>query len=185
MRKLLLALLLSGVSLAAAAAERAIDPKHSEIRFSVKQMGVPVEGQFRRFEARLAFDPAKPEASRAEISVDIASVDAGSAEADEVAVDKPWLDQAGFPRATFRSSAVRSLGGSRYEARGTLSIRGKAREISVPFSAQQQPDGATLLSGQFGIRRSDFGIGGGEWNESDLVANEVPVSFRLMLAPAR
>lgn len=185
MKPLAAAVLLAAAALNAQAAVRPLDAAQSEIAFSVKQMGVAVEGRFRRFDAKLDFDAARPERSSAEISIDIASLDTGDDDADAVAVDPPWLNQAGFPKATFKSSAVRSLGGNRYEARGLLSVRGKSREITVPFTAQDQPGGATLLSGQFTIRRADFGIGGGEWNQGDLVANDVPVKFRLRLAPAR
>jgi len=170
---------------AAAAAGRVVDLRGSEIAFSVKQMGVPVSGRFQRFEAQLQFDPAQPQAASARLSVDIASIDAGSEEANSVAVDRPWLDRSGFPRATFKSTAVRALGGNRYEARGQLAIKGRPREITVPFTAQAQPDGATLLAGQFTIRRADFGIGGGEWDEGDMVGAEVPITFRLRLAPPR
>ena len=41
-----------------------------------------------------------------------------------------------------------------------------------------------VASGAFSIKRTDFSIGGGEWNEGDLVADEVPVTFRLLLGPA-
>jgi len=193
MKALLAALLLvfataataDGPATPAASAGRVVDLRGSEIAFSVKQMGVPVSGRFQRFEAQLQFDPAQPQVSSARLSVDIASIDAGSEEANSVAVDPPWLDRAGFPRATFTSTAVRALGGNRYEARGPLAIKGRAREITVPFTAQAQPDGATLLAGQFTIRRADFGIGGGEWDEGDMVGAEVPITFRLRLAPPR
>ncbi|AXQ31548.1 YceI family protein [Solimonas sp. K1W22B-7] len=183
--KLLLAALLSLSTLTAQAAPRTLDPTRSEITFSVKQMGVAVDGRFKRFEAQLAFDAAKPETSSAAITVDIASVDAGSDEADSTALERAWLDKAGFPKALFKSSSVRALGAGKYEAKGLLTIKGRPREITVPFTATEQAGGATLLSGQISIRRTDFGIGGGEWNEGDLVANEVPVKFKLMLAPAR
>lgn len=190
MKRLSVALLLTFATVVAAdgpaaPAGRALDLGGSEIAFSVKQMGVPVSGRFQRFEAQLQFDPAQPQAASAQLSVDIASLDAGSEEANSVAVDQPWLDQAGFPRATFKSTAVRALGGNRYEARGLLAIKGRPREITLPFTAQVQPDGATLLNGQFTLRRADFGIGGGEWDESDLVGAEVPITFRLRLLPPR
>jgi polyisoprenoid-binding protein YceI len=73
-------------------------------------------------------------------------------------------------------------GKDRYEASGTLSIRGQTREISVPFTLAEQADGSAIVSGRFTVHRADFGIGGGEWNEGDLVANEVPVRFTLHLA---
>jgi polyisoprenoid-binding protein YceI len=169
----------------AVAAERPVDKAGSEIGFSVKQMGVPVSGRFTRYDAKIDLDVAKPELSRAELSVEIASLTTGDADSDAVALDKPWLNKLDFPKATFKSTTVRALGPNRYEAKGLLTIRGKPREVTVPFAAQDLSGGATLLSGQFTLRRADFGIGGGEWNEGDLVANDVPVTFKLKLAPAR
>ncbi len=169
----------------ALATERPMVADKSEIAFTVTQMGVGVSGHFKRFEAKIALDPARPEAGTAEIRVDIASLSTGEAEADAEAQARPWLDVAGFPEATFKSRSVRTLGGNRYEARGLLSIQGRSREITVPFTLEPQPEGALLAQGAFTLRRADFGIGGGEWNEGDLVANEVPVRFRLWLALPR
>lgn len=166
---------------AASATERPLVAAKSEIGFSVKQMGVAVSGDFKRFTAKVDLDPKKPEASSAEISVDIASVSTGTDEGDQTAVDKAWLDASAFPKATFKSTSVRALGGDRYEAKGLLSIKGRPREITVPFTLTNQPDGGAIVAGDFQIRRTDFGVGGGEWNQGDLVANEVPVHFRLTL----
>jgi polyisoprenoid-binding protein YceI len=180
-----LAVVLLAIAGQSAAGERTVVADKSEIGFSVKQMGVAVSGAFRRFSGSVNLDPAKIESASAQISVEIASISTGSEEGDETALDKPWLDAAGFPKATFKSSAVRALGGERYEARGALSIRGKPREITVPFTLKSAADGTTVAAGDFRIRRTDFGIGGGEWNEADLVADEVPVHFKLTLGAPR
>lgn len=169
----------------AGAAERPLLKDKSEISFTVTQMGVGVSGSFKRFNARVNLDPAKPETSSADLEVDIASISTGTEEADEEALKTPWLDAAGFPKATFKSSAVRALGGERYEVKGRLAIRGKPRELTVPFSLKNQTDGSSVASGEFRIRRTDFGIGGGQWNEGDLVADEVPVHFRFTLGAPR
>ena len=179
MKRIALALLFACAS--ATAAERPLVAAKSEIGFSVKQMGVAVSGDFKHFSAKIDLDSNKPEAASAEIAVDVASVSTGTDEGDQTAVDKAWLDATGFPKATFKSSAVRSLGGDRYEAKGLLSIKGKPREITVPFTLTKQPDGGAIVAGDFRIRRTDFGVGGGEWNQGDLVANEVPIHFRLTL----
>lgn len=184
MRHSLFAALLFSLSLPALAAPRTVEKAGSQIAFSIKQMGVPVSGSFKRFDAHIDLDTAKPEASQAEITVEIASLSTGDDDADEVALDKPWLDKLGFPKASFKSSAVRKLGADSFEAKGLLTIRGKSREITVPFKTQDQAGGRTLLSGGFTLRRADFGIGGGEWNQGDLVAADVPVTFKLVLAPA-
>jgi polyisoprenoid-binding protein YceI len=159
-----------------------IVPGKSEIGFTVSQMGVGVSGHFRKFDADIELDPAKPESGSAEIVVDIASISTGEPDADSEALAKPWLNVADFPQARFKSSSLRALGGERYEVKGVLSLKGKPRELTVPFTLKTQPDGTRVATGEFALRRTDFGIGGGEWNEGDLVANEVPVRFRLTLA---
>lgn len=166
-------------------AERPVLYDKSEIRFTVAQMNVPVTGQFRRFTAHVNLDAAKPETSSANVEVDIASITMGDEDADAAAVDKPWLNAAGFPKASFRSSSIRALAAGRYEVKGTLVIKGKPRELTVPISMQDQPGGSSLVSGEFSVRRTDFDIGGGEWNQADVVANEVPVRFKIVLGPAR
>ena len=178
----LLLILLPGYG---AAAERPLVPGKSEIGFTVTQMGVGVSGTFRDFAAIVSLDPAKPENGSAEIIVDIASISTGEPDADTEALTKPWLDAMGFPKARFKSTAVRGLDGERYEVTGMLSIKGTPREMTIPFTLKNQPDGTMVASGKFSLRRTDFGIGGGEWNEDDLVANEIPVHFRLTLAASR
>lgn len=180
-----LAIVSAAAATPAAAAERPLIAAGSQIGFSVKQMGVAVSGTFRRYTASVNLDPAKPQAASAVVEVDIASIGTGTDEGDQTAVGKPWLDAMDFPKATFRSSAVRALGGERYEATGTLTLRGQPRELTVPFTLKQQPDGGAVATGEFGIRRTDFGVGGGDWNEGDLVADEVPVHFRLTLGAPR
>lgn len=160
-------------------------PEKSEIGFTVTQMGVGVSGHFRRFTADVILDAAKPESGHAEIVVDIASLTTGEPDADKEAMAKPWLDAKGFPQARFESNRMRALGEARYEVTGELEIKGKAREISVPLTIEQKPGDSLAVSGEFPIQRTDFGIGGGEWDEGDLVANEVPVRFRLVLAPSQ
>lgn len=181
MNRIFAASLLGLCAASAIAAERPVIYAKSEIGFSVKQMGVNVSGTFKRFIAKINLDAAKPESSSAQIEVDIASISTGSDEGDQTAVDKPWLDAPAFPKALFKSSAVRALGGERYDVKGTLTIRGKPRELTVPFTLKNLADGSSVASGDFHIQRTDFGIGGGQWNEGDLVASEVPIHFRLLL----
>ena len=53
--------------------------------------------------------------------------------------------------------------------------------MKTPFTLKNQPDGSAIASGELTLKRTDFGIGGGEWNEGDLVANDVTVRFRINL----
>jgi polyisoprenoid-binding protein YceI len=157
---------------------RTVLPQQSTIHFEFRQMGVPVKGGFRRFTAQMAFDPAKPEAARAQIEIDLASIDAGSPEADEESAGKLWFNRSAHPKATFVSSQVRALGDNRYEMRGTLTLKGRSRDMTVPVTYRPGKN-AAIFDGGFVLRRLDFGIGEGMWADVATVANEVKVRFRI------
>jgi polyisoprenoid-binding protein YceI len=159
-------------------------PEKSEIRFVSKQMNVPVEGSFRRFDAQLSFDPAKPEAGSTRITVHLAGIDAGSEEANAEARTRGWFDTPKFPTATFASSKVRTLAPNRYEVAGTLTIKGRSRDIVAPVSFR--PDGANaVLEGHFVVKRLQFAIGEGPWSDVETVADDVQVRFRITAAPVQ
>lgn len=157
---------------------RTVLPKQSTIHFEFRQMGVPIKGGFKRFTTQMSFDPAKPEAARAQIKIDLASIDAGSPEADEESAGKLWFDRSAYPKATFVSSQVRALGNNRYEVRGTLTLKGRSRDMIVPVTYTPGKNTASF-DGGFVLRRLDFGIGEGMWADVATVANEVQVRFRI------
>ena len=87
-------------------ADQKLVPAQSEIVFVSKQMGVPVEGRFKKFDAQLSFDPAKPETSKIAMTVDVASATLGVPESDAELPKAPWFNTAKFPQATFQSAPL-------------------------------------------------------------------------------
>lgn len=164
--------------LAHAVEYRTVLPKQSRIGFEFRQMNVPIQGGFKRFTSQMQFDPARPEAARAQIEIDLASIDAGSPEADDESAGKLWFNRSAYPKAVFVSSQVRALGANRYELRGTLTLKGRSREMAVPVTYTPGKTAATF-DGSFILRRLDFGIGEGMWADVATVANEVRVTFRI------
>lgn len=183
--KILVPLLTVALALPAAAAEYAsVDPARSAITFTSRQMGVPVDGHFKRFKATVAFDPARPQAASASLDLELASIDAGSPEANEEVVGKNWFNTKQFPTASFRSTSVKPLGGNRFELRGPLQIKGTSREIVAPLSFR--PDGAAgVFEGSFTLKRLDFKIGEGPWGDVSTVADDVLVKFRIHALPKK
>ena len=161
-------------------APQKIIPGKSTIRFVATQMNVAVEGQFKKFDATVAFDPAKPQATRAEFEVDLASIDLASEEGETEARRKPWLDVEAFPKAKFVASAVKQIAPGKYEASGPLTIKGTTQIITVPFTLVDA-DGVRTVAGQFAMKRLQFKIGEGPWADTDTVADEVLVRFRFAL----
>lgn len=153
----------------------------SSLRFVSRQMGVPVEGRFRKFHAVSKFDPKRPEDSSVLLEIDLSSVDIGNADT-EAELRKPgWFDFQRRPMASFRSTRVRSVGASRFEVKGLLSIKGVERDVLVPVQLTQKA-GLTFAQGNLTMLRNDFRIGDGEWNDVSIVANEVQVMFNLAIS---
>ena len=153
----------------------------SQITFAYQQMGVAMDGSFKKFASQLRFDPARPQAATATIDVDLASIDTGSSEGDSEVATKTWFDTKAFPRARFESGSVKALGGNKYEVAGKLTIKGKTVDVVVPatFTAQGKTG---VFEGRLTIRRGDFSIGEGAWKAFDIVANDVVIQFRLTAA---
>jgi polyisoprenoid-binding protein YceI len=125
-------------------------PAQSEIAFTSRQMGVPVDGRFRKFDARVAFDPKQPEAAKIGFTIDLASVALGVAETEAEIAKPDWFDTKTFPQASFQSHAVKATGAGRYEVTGSLTIKGSSKEVVVPVALAQN-GAATTASGAFVI----------------------------------
>lgn len=161
---------------------RSVLPDKSEIRFVSRQMNVPVEGRFRKFKVQLAFDPARPEAGKTEITIDLSGIDTGNDEVDAEARTRNWFDTRNFPTASFVSTGVKPLGANRFEVAGKLTIKGRTRELNAPVTFKQEGPNA-VLEGSLAVKRLQFGIGEGPWGDTDTVADEVQVRFRVTAAP--
>jgi polyisoprenoid-binding protein YceI len=155
-------------------------PAQSEIVFTTKQMGVPVEGRFGKFSAQIALDPRQPASGRVAFTIDTGSARFGAAETDAEVPKAAWLNVAKFPQASFESTAIKALGGGRFEVAGKLSIKGTAQNVVVPVSVVQAGASSTA-TGTFTIQRLAFKVGEGEWADTQVVANDVAVRFKLAL----
>jgi polyisoprenoid-binding protein YceI len=183
--KMLIRSLLFGCVLAfalpsAAFAQRvtAIDPQRSNITFVSKQMNVPVEGKFGKFNVQISFDPAKIAQSSVTLDVEVGSIDTGSEEANDEVKSKSWFDVKKYPIAKFVSTGVKALSGGRYEAAGNLTIKNQTKPVSAAFTFKPEGQGG-VFEGAFVLKRLDYGIGEGTWSDTDTVANEVQVKFRI------
>lgn len=174
-------LLLAALGAGAAQADQKLLPAQSEIGFVSKQMGVPVEGRFKKFDAQIAFDPAKPETGKIALTIDIASVTLGAPEPDAELPKAAWFNTAKFPQATFQSSSIKGLGGGKFEVAGKLAIKGNTRDAVIPVTLTQN-GATTTASGVLTLKRLAYKIGENEWADTSMVADDVQVKFKLALS---
>lgn len=179
MKKAATALALGALLLAPALAQ--VDAAKSSVIAVSKQMGVPVEGKFRRFSAQVRFDPAKPADGRASIEIDIASFDLGDADFNRETTKKEWFDAAKHPKATFVTTAIKPAGAGKFEAAGKLAIKGITRDVVAPVSFKAE-GGQQVFEGVLPIKRLAFNIGEGEWKDTSTVADDVQIRFRIVTA---
>ncbi|MDH0865683.1 YceI family protein [Mitsuaria sp. GD03876] len=166
---------------AAAAPATKLVPAQSDIAFTFRQMGVPVDGHFKKFDAQLAFDPKNAAAGKVTLSIELGSATIGDAATDAELVKPEWFDTKKIPTATFQSTSIKTLGGGKFEVAGKLTIKGQVRDAVVPV-ALAQAGGTTTATGAFAMKRLDFKIGEGEWKDTSIVANDVQVKFKLAIA---
>lgn len=162
---------------AAGATAQTVVPAGSEIGFTSRQMGVPVDGKFTQWQAQIAFDPKQPEAGKVAFTIATGSASFGASETDSEVKKPAWFDIAKFPQASFQSAAIKVAGPGRYDVSGKLTIKGQVRDIVVPVTLA-----GNVASGSFAIKRLAFGIGSGEWADTSMVADEVQVRFKLQLS---
>jgi polyisoprenoid-binding protein YceI len=97
------------------------------------------------------------------VEVVIASLNLGSVTGQAMGAD--FFDAATHPRAVFEADILRAGGG--YVADGTLSIKGNAVAVSLPFDLVISGDTAQMV-GELFLDRRDFGIGAGVTEEGTL-----------------
>jgi polyisoprenoid-binding protein YceI len=179
-----LAALLAMAAPTQAATAWVVDPAHSHLTFVATQSGGEFDGQFRRFNAEIRFDPRDLAGSRFHVSIETASADTQDETRDNALASDDFFASARWPTATFDATMFVATPAGQYEARGHLTIRGISREVIVMFTFEPASDGRhAVLSGGASIRRLDFDVGQGEWQDTKWVGNQVRIRFNLALEP--
>lgn len=185
MKRLVLALVLAALAFALPAAARDwnVDAARSTLGFAGTYQGEAFDGAFRRFAAKIAYDPADLAHARFDVTVDLASADTQNAERDQMLPGADFFDVAKFPRARFVSTAFRKAADGTVLADGTLTLRGVSRPVTLAVKFAPAGGGATLDVAAT-LKRLDFGVGGGDWADTSVIADAVTVKSHLVLRPA-
>ena len=155
-----------------------VDGSRGSVSYEIKQAGAPFRGNFRRFGGEICLSAERT--TRIEIWLDPASLESGLHEVDVALKDKDFFAVNQYPRVAYTSEFVEARGNTQL-AHGMLQMKGKRRNLDVPFSLQHQ--GASfMVSGTVTLNRLDYGIGTGEWSDTTWLSGEVKVDFRATLS---
>ena len=151
----------------------AVDAGAGRVGFEVKQAGAPFRGHFRRFGGDVCLQGER--IVRIDVWLEPSSVETGLPEIDAALKEREFFDVAAFSRLKFKSEAV-EVRGDTLLARGALEIKGRRREVQVPFTLRSA-GGRLAVAGAIVLNRLDFDVGTGEWADTRWLAGEVRVEF--------
>ena len=180
LRYLLVLVLVCG-SVAFAATQWTVQPKESKLTFVGSQQGAEFTGVFDRFTADIKFDPQDLAGSRFDVKIDMASVNSRDSERDDAIKSDDLFAVKQYPSAHYVADHFTAKGAS-YTATGKLTIRNVTRDVPITFTFEKK-DGGAWLKGSAQLKRLDFGVGQGDWKDTEQVGNEVKVNFVLLLKP--
>jgi polyisoprenoid-binding protein YceI len=165
-------------SLNVPAATYTIDPRHTQIIFSARHMGLSTFfGRFAHVTGTLNFDPAQPAKSALNVQIDMTNIDT-HVEALDKELSAGFFHADKFPTATFVSTQSVKTGENTGTVAGNLTIAGVTRPVTLnvtfnggrtsPMPLQPYRIGfdATAM-----IKRSDFGLTHVIW--SGLISDDV------------
>ena len=148
-----------------------LDKAHASLIFRVDHLGFShFTARFPEFDAKLQFDPAKPEQARVEVTVASGSLAIDNAPAgflDDLRGPQ-WLDTGKFPQMSFRSTKVERSGTRGLRILGELQLHGVQRPVTLNASFNggyaghpMDPHARIGFSARGSFKRGDFGITAG------------------------
>ena len=156
--------------------------EQSRLEFIATQAGAKFTGAFADYTAAIRFDPDELNGSRFDVTIATRSVDTADAERDDIIRGPDLFAVERFPQARYVAERFAETAEG-YVARGQLTLRDETQTVPVHFTFERDDAGARLR-GHARFQRLDFGIGQGEWQDTQWVGNEVEVRFDLRLVPA-
>ena len=172
-------LLMVSSAQAAALPTYRIIPDKSRIVFTAIQNHAPVQGSFTRFGGVIVFDSKQLARSSAKVTIDLASVTSATAQLAETLRSADWFDNARHPQAVFKASGFNAMGKGRYEAQGTLTIKGIKQPVTLLFTVKELTLARATASGEALLKRTAFQVG---WKDTTTVSDPVKVVFEIQAA---
>ena len=156
-----------------------IVPAESKLSFTATQNNAPVIGEFKAFQGEINFDPNNLNESNIKIVVDMTSVYTSYSEVSTTLKTSDWFDVAKFPSAFFKANNFTKNADNTYAVNGPLTIRDKTIPVTLFFVLEEYSATKARAKGSVNLQRTLFGVGRGEWAQTDSIKDIVQVNFVL------
>lgn len=155
----------------------------STLAFAGTYQGEVFTGKFTGFATRFSFDPKRLAASKLDVTIPLATASTGNPDYDGELRGDAFFNATKFPQAKYTASKFRALGGNRYAADGTLSLRGVSKPVTLEFT--WTPGAKPVLAGKATVKRLDFGVGDGDWADTSLIPDAIAISTKVIFQLAK
>ena len=169
---------------AATTTPRWIQAPGSSLTFTFDQAGAASKGAFKQFATELVYDDKSPATGSLSVKVQIASIDTQDQERNDMLVGADLFDAKKFPTAQYAASSFARTAAGGLEAVGKLTLRGVTKDLRLPLKIVPTTAGLEL-SGATAIKRLDYGVGQGDWQSTEGVADEVKIQYKVILTKAK
>ena len=159
-------------------------PAGSSLTFTFDQAGAASKGSFKQFSTELVYDEKSPAAGSLQVKVQIASIDTQDQERNDMLVGADLFDAQKYPTAQYTASSLARTAAGGLEAVGKLTLRGVTKDLRLPLKIVPTASGLEL-SGATSIKRLDYGVGQGDWQSTEGVADEVKIQYKVALTRAK
>lgn len=150
-------------------------PTTGSVQFSLKMLGVGVEGKLGGIKANLKFDNNAPTSIYA--SVDTKTIDTDNSLRDSHLKEKPeFFQPEKYPTIVMNSKSV-SKTSRGYEGLFDVTIKGITKAVKVPFTFTDNGNTGTF-NGQFTIDRTDWKFGGNTFGMGDDVKVNITLNVK-------
>ena len=181
-------LLLFSQNASAAARAWELDTDHSNVYFSIEHIYAKVQGRFAAIAATVHFDPANLKESRFDFEIKVDSIDTGIKQRDDHLRSADFFASSDHPLITFTSNAVTAAGEGVYQVAGTLTVKGKSRDLVLPLTFAGVKDHPATpgkqvagFNGRLSVDRLALGVGDGKFYKMGLLGKDVDVLVTLEL----
>jgi len=161
-----------------------VDRLHSTMEFSVGFLGLSlVKGTFNNYSAAILYDPEDVTRTSVTFIADVSTIDTGSKRRDKDLQSERFFHAEAYPSILFESESIESTDYG-LVATGQLTMRGVTRTVSFPIEHALK---RTLdegwgnvrigFSGKLSVKRSDYGISGGDFWGIKVLSDDVQIEF--------
>jgi polyisoprenoid-binding protein YceI len=154
----------------------------SFIAFFATINGASSEGRFTDYDVKIHFDPAVPEESYAsgEVRLSPKTITSSYEEVAQGLQAKEWLDTENHPKASFEFKSFELNSPNNYKGYGTLTLLGKTFPLNCYLVLNNRSDGLVVADAVMMIDRLAYGVGKGEWADTETIEKMVTVNAHLV-----